>query len=111
MRTDHVFYVIAMVWFIVALYFAYMPQVANPTVAWISVIIGICFIGAGYMLGRKGASTISVVSTATVIEKKTENPRVNVATELKTAEIEMKTPSEEGSSERRVTRKRRRKTV
>lgn len=108
MRTDFAFYVVAVVWFMVAFYFAYIPQVANYIVALFSVVFGVCFIGAGFMQRRKGTQMVSMVSAISA-EKQTENPRLE-ATEPKTVEAKVELQTEEKTSARRVSRRRRKKS-
>ncbi|MEM2916878.1 MAG: hypothetical protein QXN63_00780 [Candidatus Bathyarchaeia archaeon] len=109
MRTDFAFYVVAAVWFIVALYFVYVPQVANPVVAVFSVVVGICFIGAGLMQRHKSAQMVSI-ATAIPTEKQTRNPQLEATVQPKTVEAKVEPPSEEKTSARRVTRRRRKKS-
>jgi len=107
MRTDYPLYVVAIVCFIIAIYAYAAPLAETELYIYSLVVIGIIFIGLGYIARPKG-TTLSIT--------KTSPPKPELSVELpaqpKTEQQEESTnaATKKTAQKKKTTRRRRKKT-
>jgi len=107
MRSDFTLYFVAAICLIVAAYTAIISLI-TPLYIYAIVVLGIVFIGLGYMVRPKGTTLTTTSSIPSSSPKLSPAPITQPKTELK--EEPKKTPIKKRARKKKTTRKRKTKT-